>query len=274
MLIDTHCHLDFSQFDSDREAVIKRAADNKIDYLINIATNIDSSFRSKDLADKFSSVFFTIGYHPHYADKFNKDDIGSASGGSLPVRQAGAFGGKLDSLVENKKLVAIGEVGLDYYRNLSSRDKQKEAFREFIRLAKKLDLPLVVHCRKSQTDIYSMLKDEFSDFSKVVFHCFSGPEDFMDRCLELGAMFSFTANITYPKATKLKTLARKIPLEKIMIETDSPYLAPQKFRGQRNEPSYVHFVAQELASIKNTTFEEIATITTQNAKRFFKLDEN
>ena len=257
MLIDTHCHLDFSQFDSDRAAVIKRATDNKIDYLINIATDIDSSFRSKDLADKFSSVFFTIGYHPHYADKFNKDDIG-----------------KLDSLVENKKLVAIGEVGLDYYRNLSSRDKQKEAFREFFRLAKKLDLPLIVHCRESQTDIYSILKDEFSDFRKVVFHCFSGPEDFMDRCLELGAMFSFTANITYPKAMKLKILVRKIPLEKIMLETDSPYLAPQKFRGQRNEPSYVHFVAQELASIKNTTFEEIATTTTQNAKRFFKLDES
>lgn len=257
MLIDTHCHLDFSQFDSDREAVIKRATDNKIDYLINIATNIDSSFRSKDLADKFSSIFFTIGYHPHYADKFNKDDIG-----------------KLDSLVKNKKLVAIGEVGLDYYRNLSSRDKQKEAFREFIRLAKKLNLPLIVHCRESQIDIYNMLKDEFSDFGRVVFHCFSGPEDFMDRCLELGAMFSFTANITYPQATKLKTLARKIPLEKIMIETDSPYLAPQKFRGQRNEPSYAHFVAGELASIKNTTFEEIATITAQNAKRFFKLDES
>jgi len=256
MLIDTHCHLDFSQFDNDREAVIKRAKDNKIDSLINVASSIESSFRSKALADKFDNIFFSIGCHPHYADKFNKDEIV-----------------KLEDIVNSNKLVAIGEIGLDYYRNLSDKVNQKDVFREFIKLSKKLNLPLIIHCRESQADIYSILKDEFDNFKEIVFHCFSGPEDFLDKCLSQGAMFSFTANITYPKAVKLKELVKRIPLENIMLETDAPYLSPQKFRGRRNEPSYVHFVAQEIATLKDQALQEIASITTQNAKRFFKLNE-
>lgn len=257
MLIDTHCHLDFSQFDGDREDAIKRAGDNKINYLINVGSGIVSSFNSKELADKFDNIFFSAGFHPHYADEFKKEDVT-----------------KLECLSNSKKLLAIGEVGLDYFKSSSASHRQKEVFLAFIGLAQKLNLPLIIHCRESHWDIYSILKDNFDDFRRIVFHCFSGPKDFMDKCLKLGAMFSFTANITYPKATKLKELAREIPLENIMLETDSPYLAPQKFRGKRNEPSYIHFVAQELASIKNITFQEVANITTQNAKRFFKLDEN
>ncbi|MDD5005278.1 MAG: TatD family hydrolase [Candidatus Omnitrophica bacterium] len=263
MLIDTHCHLDFPQFDNDRETVIQRAKDNQIDYLINVGSSIESSFRARDLAEKFDNIFFSFGLHPHYADKFDKDTLNSTKDA-----------GKLEDLLKSKKLVAIGEVGLDYYRNLSEKEKQKQVFREFIGLAKRLNLPLVIHCRESQSDTYGILHDELKNFSRIVFHCFSGPEDFLDKCLEQNAMFSFAANITYPKAVKLKELAKKIPWEKIMLETDSPFLAPQKFRGQRNEPSYVHFVAQELALIKNVTLQEISDITTQNAKRFFKLDEN
>lgn len=255
MLIDTHCHLDFSQFDSDREEVIKRAKDNKIEYLINIGSSLESSLKSKDLSDKFDNVFFSIGFHPHYVDEFNKDVLT-----------------KLKDLINNKKLLAIGEVGLDYFKSSSSKEEQKKVFLEFISLSKKLSLPLIIHCRESQTDIYNILKDEFSDFKKIVFHCFSGPRDFLDKCLQQGAMFSFTANITYPKATKLKDLVRDMPLDRIMLETDSPFLAPQKFRGQRNEPSYVHLVAQELALIKNTTFQDIADITTKSAKDFFGLN--
>lgn len=257
MLIDTHCHLDFPQFDNDREAVIKRAKDNKIRYLINTGSSPESSLRSRDLADKFDDIFYSIGFHPHFADDFKKE-----------------VANELEIQASNNKLVAIGEVGLDYFKSQSAKDKQKEVFLEFIGLAKKLNLPLIIHCRDSQSDIYSILKDEFSDFRKIVFHCFSGPQDFLDKCLVLGAMFSFTANITYPKATILRELAKRLPLEKIMLETDSPYLAPQKFRGQRNEPSYVHYVAQELALLKNVSFQEIADITTQNAVKFFKLDED
>ncbi|MFC1709208.1 TatD family hydrolase [Candidatus Omnitrophota bacterium] len=256
MLIDTHCHLDFSHFDNDREAVIKRARDNKISYLINVGSSQESSFKSRDLADKFDNIFFSIGFHPHFADDFTKDIIA-----------------QFENELNSSKLVAIGEVGLDYFKSRSQRDKQKQVFLEFIRLSKKLDLPLVVHCRDSQEDVYSILKSEFDDFKKIVFHCFSGPQDFMEKCLVLGAMFSFTANITYPKATKLKELVKEIPLENIMLETDAPYLTPQKFRGQRNEPSYVHFVAQELALLKNLPLQEICDATTRNAVRFFKLNE-
>jgi TatD DNase family protein len=168
--------------------------------------------------------------------------------------------------------VAVGEIGLDYYKSLSAKEKQKQAFLEFINFAKKLNLPLILHSRESHLDMLEILKAERVDFSKVVFHCFSGDQDFLNRCLDLGVMFSFTGNITYPKATRLRELISRIPLDKIMLETDSPYLAPQKFRGQRNEPAYVHFVAQELAIIKKKNIQEIADITTQNAKRFFKLE--
>ena len=257
MLIDTHCHLDFPQFDNDREAVIRRAKDNKITYLINAGSSLESSLRSKELAQNFDNIFFSVGFHPHYADSFHQDII-------LKLEKEG----------KSEKLVAVGEIGLDYYKSKSSRDKQKEVFLEFISLAKRLDLPLIIHCRDSQDDVYNILKKELNDFSRVVFHCFSGPQDFLDKCLDLEAMFSFTANITYPKATKLRELAKRIPLKKIMLETDAPYLAPQKFRGQRNEPSYVHFVAQELATLKDLTVEEISNVTTENAISFFKLNES
>ncbi len=257
MLIDTHCHLDFTQFDSDREAVIKRAKESKIDYLINVGSSFDSSLRSRDLAENHQNIFFSIGIHPHYADEFNKDIIT-----------------KLEILLSCKKLLAIGEVGLDYFKSSSGKDKQRETFLYFIGLAKKLNLPLIIHCRDSQSDILSILKNQFKDFRKIVFHCFSGPEDFLDKCLDLGAMFSFTANITYPKAAKLKELVNLIALENIMLETDAPYLAPQKFRGQRNEPSYIHLIAQELALLKNKALIDVEAVTSQNAINFFKLHES
>jgi TatD DNase family protein len=252
MLVDTHCHLDFPQFDSDRDSVIQRATDNKIKYIINVGSSLESSLRAKGLAEKFEYIFFSVGQHPHEADKFIKE--------------------KFDSLFNSKKLVAIGEVGLDYYRNLSQAHTQKEVFKYFIAIAKKLSLPLIIHCRESEKDTYQILKDNLEDFKKVVFHCFSGTKDFLDTCYGLGAMFSFTANITYPNAKGLRGLIKEIPLERVMLETDAPYLAPQVYRGRRNEPSYVHFVAQQLALVKNISLEEVSQVTTENAERFFKLN--
>jgi TatD DNase family protein len=230
----------------------------KITSIINVGSSLESSLKAKELSQRFEYIFFSAGQHPHYADKFPiKDDL---------------LKKQLDSLFDSKKLVAIGEIGLDYYRNLSDRYKQKEVFRYFVSIAKKLNLALIIHCRESQEDIYSILKEELADFTKVVFHCFSATENFFNKCYVLGAMFSFTANFTYPNASNLRELIKKIPLERIMLETDSPYLAPQKYRGQRNEPSYIHLIAQELALIKNIPFEEVANKTTQNAERFFKLN--
>ncbi|MDD5618440.1 MAG: TatD family hydrolase [Candidatus Omnitrophica bacterium] len=260
MLIDTHCHLDFPQFDKDRESVIKRAIDNKINYLINVGSSFESSLKSQELSHKFENIFFSVGQHPHCADEFDK------------LTKENGFKEKFDGLLNNKKLVAIGEIGLDYYRNLSDKDNQKKIFRHFIDISKKLNLPVIIHCRESEEDTYNILKEELADFKKVVFHCFSGMRDFFNKCYELGAMFSLTANITYPKAIQLRELIKEMPLDRIMLETDSPYLPPQKFRGKRNEPSYVNFVAQELALLKNISFDEISQVTTQNAERFFKLN--
>jgi len=254
MLIDTHCHLDFDQFDSDRELVIKRALGNKVEYIINVNSDISSAKKVKDLAQEYPSIFFTIGHHPHYAEKFRKNIID-----------------EIKPLFEHPKLVAIGEVGLDYYRNLSKKESQIKVFNEFIGLSKQLSLPLITHCRESENDIFDILNKEFKDFRNIVFHCFSGTRDFLEKCLSRDAMFSFTGNITYPKAVNLRSIIKMMPLEKIMLETDAPYLAPQKMRGKRNEPSYVHFVAQEISAIKGISFEEVAKQTSLNARIFFKL---
>ncbi len=262
MLIDTHCHLDFSQFDGDRHEAIQRAKNNKVELLINIGASGDSSLRSKELAETYDNIFFSIGLHPHYADTFNSSEV---EAGQL-------FGQRFVDLKKNKKLVAIGEVGLDYYKSMVDHKTQKNTFRAFITLAKQFDLPLIVHSRESHADTLAILKDEMDTFKRIVFHCFSGPFDFFNHCIARSAMFSFTANITYPKATMLRELVKKTPLENIMLETDAPYLAPQQHRGRRNEPAYIHFVAQEVAAIKQVSIEEVVSHTTRNAKRFFGLD--
>jgi len=264
MLIDTHCHLDFTQFDSDREEVIKRAKLNKVQAIINIGTDLNSSLKSRDIASEYDNIFFSLGFHPHYADDFNE---------SL-FKDGYIFGQRIEDLTNNRKLVAIGEVGLDYYKSLSERKTQQKVFLRFIEISQKLNLPLVVHSRESQDDVFSILRSELDSLSQVVFHCFSGPFDFLEKCLDLGAMFSFTANVTYPKASAIRDFVRRLPLRNIMLETDAPYLSPQKFRGQRNEPAYVNLVAQEVAEIKNCSIEEVASTTTSNAKRFFNLKKS
>ena len=254
MLIDTHCHLDFEQFNNDRSQVIQRAIENKIEYIINVNSDIACAGILKDLAEQNHNIYFTLGHHPHYAEKFNR-----------------AILEEIKPFFNHNKLVAIGEIGLDYYRNLSKKDNQEIVFREFISLSKVLLLPLIIHCRESENEVFEILNKEFDNFSKIVFHCFSASQDFLSKCLAKDAMFSFTGNITYPNAFRIRELVNNIPIEKIMIETDAPFLPPQQMRGKRNEPSYVHFVAQEISRIKNITFEEVSKQTSYNARKFFKL---
>lgn len=263
MLIDTHCHLDFSQFDSDRNDVIRRAAHGDIESMINIGSSADSSLRAKELADTYDAIFFSVGLHPHHADTFDKAE----------VEEGQLFGQGLRELMAHKKLVAIGEVGLDYYKSAVDRQTQKKTFVEFVALAQRFSMPLVIHSRESSADTLAILEEEMNNFQKVVFHCFSGPLDFFNRCLERGALFSFTANITYPNATALRELVKMTPLESMMLETDAPYLAPQQKRGTRNEPAYLYFTAQEVAALKQVSVEDVAFQTTANARRFFGLDE-
>ncbi len=252
MLIDTHCHLDFAQFAQDRPAVIRRAKEAQVGYFINIGATLDSSIVSCKLARQYPEIYASVGVHPHDADSFNRQALD-----------------KIRELAVKNKVVAIGETGLDYFRNLSSQDNQKRLFGNLIELAKGLDLPLVVHTRQAQEDTLKILKTAMP--LRAVVHCFSGDENFLKECLGLGFFISFTCNITYKKAQGLRDMVRLTPLDKLMLETDAPYLSPEAFRGKRNEPAQIKLLAEEVSRIKGVSFEKIADKTTENAKAFFKL---
>lgn len=253
MLIDTHCHLDFNEFDADRDAVIQRANDAGINYFINIGATLESSAASCDLAQKYPQIYASVGVHPHDAKTF---DLAAEK--------------RLKELAGFNKVVAIGETGLDYYRNLSKPDDQKRTFIKQIALAKELNLPLVIHSRQAEADLLQILKADKP--AQAVIHCFSGDENFLRECLDLGFFISFTCNITYKKAQGLREIVKLTPLDRLMLETDAPYLSAEGFRGKRNEPFQVKLLAYQVGQIKNLSFEEIAHQTTQNAKRFFKID--
>jgi TatD DNase family protein len=252
MLIDTHCHLDFSQFDPDRDAVIQRARDAGVSYFVNIGSTLDSSNAACELAVKHKEVYAGVGVHPHDADSFNYETED-----------------RLKKLAVKSKVVAIGETGLDYFRNLSSEAHQLHAFNRQIKLAKDLNLPLVVHCRQAEAQVMQVLKTVMP--IRAVIHCFSGDESFLRECLDSGFFISFTCNITYKKAQGLRDMVRFTPLEKLMLETDAPYLSPEGFRGKRNEPMQIKLLAEAVSLIKGVSVEEIADKTTENAKEFFKL---
>ncbi len=253
MLIDTHCHLDFPEFDKDREEVIKNAQAQGVDYIVNIGSSLDGSIRSLGLASQYKQVYATVGIHPHEADN---------SGAKIQ--------NQIKDLANRPKVVAIGEIGLDYYRDLSHRENQRALFVSLVRLAKDLNLPVVIHCRQAQEDTLKILKDALP--LKAVVHCFSGDRDFLDECLGLGFLVSFTCNITYRKAEDLRELVKLVPLERLMLETDAPFLPPEPMRGKRNEPVNVKCLAEEISRLKEISFEEIARITTENAFKFFNIN--
>ena len=252
MLIDTHCHLDFPAFDADRREVISRAKANSINKIINIGSSIENSKRSIELSGEYDFIWATIGVHPHEAGSFLEEDYKT-----------------LKSLAISKKIVAIGETGLDYYKNYSKPENQKKLFISMLDLAKELGLPVVIHTRQAQDDTLNILK-KYSSL-KAVIHCFSGDENFLNECLGRGFFVSFTCNITYKKADDLRRLVKIAPLERMFLETDAPFLPPQEFRGRRNEPIYLKFLVDKIAEIKNILPEEVSRITTINAEGFFKL---
>lgn len=254
MLIDTHCHLDFKDFDNDRDEVIERARESGVSVIINVGTSLESCEKTLELAKKHSGIFASLGVHPHGADKTGDEVIS-----------------KLKDMAKDKKVVAIGETGLDFYRNKSPRDVQKALFAKFIRLSRELQLPLIIHNREADEEVLSLLKEEAKGEPRGVMHCFSGDRNFLKRCLDAGLLVSFTCNLSFKNAFRLKDTAAFAPIDKILLETDAPFLAPEAHRGKRNEPSYIRYLAKELARIKNMTVEDIESITTENAARFFNL---
>ena len=250
MLVDTHCHLDFPEYDQDRDEVIQRAKAQGVEYIINIGSSLKGSEGALELSRKYESIYATVGIHPHEADTF------------IPETLA-----KIKNLAINKKVVAIGEIGLDYFKQFSKKENQLSLFLSQLTLAKELNLPLVIHTRDAQADTLKILKGAMP--VRAVVHCFSGDSLFLKECLDLGFSVSFTCNITYKKAQDLRDIVKITPIESLLLETDAPYLSPEGFRGKRNEPAHVRLLAETVAGLKGLKIEEVERVTTENARRFF-----
>ncbi len=255
-LFDTHCHLEMSRFKEDLPIVVERAREAGVRYILTVGTDIASSERAIEIADQYEGVYASVGVHPHEA----KD---------LTDRTLEA----LRALAKNPKVVAIGETGLDYHYNHSPPKAQEEAFRAHIGLARELDLPLIVHSRKAGQETLRILEENRA--RRVVMHCFSGGMNMLRQCLQRNYYISIAGPVTFKNARGVQDVAREVPDESLLIETDAPYLTPEPHRGKRNEPSYIVHTAERLAFLRGVSTEDIARITTLNARRvFFPSDVN
>lgn len=252
LLVDSHAHLDGGQFAHDREATIQRAFDHGISHILTVGCDIESSAASVALAEKYANIYATVGVHPHDATEINPQSLE-----------------QLRQLLDHPKVVALGEIGLDFYRDRSPRDVQRTAFRQQIRLAREIGKPLVVHDRDAHDEILQILQEENAAEVGGVLHCFSGDLAMARKCLELGFYLSFPGTITYPKNHAAREVAKAIPIDRLLVETDCPYLAPQQFRGKRNEPAYVRYTAEKLAEIKGLTVADVARVTSRNCHTLF-----
>ena len=257
MIIDSHCHLDYPVLFDDLDNVIKRANQNRVKYLLSICTTLSSYEKIKIIVDKYDHVYGTIGIHPHETKdfkNFNKKTI--------------------ETLInKNKKIIGIGETGLDYYYNHSNKDIQKKIFVEHIKAACELNLPLIVHSRNAEKDTYEILKSEKKNSNlKAIIHCFTGSSEFAKNILNLDFFISVSGIITFKNSNELVKTVSLVPVEKLLVETDSPYLSPEPYRGKPNEPSFVVKTVEKLATIKKISTEEVISITTNNFLKLFRLN--
>ncbi|RXZ79263.1 TatD family deoxyribonuclease [Paenibacillaceae bacterium] len=252
MLIDTHAHLDSPNFDEDRDSVIERARAAGVTTIINIGFNRDTIPTTLALAEKYDFIYAAVGFHPVDSIQVQPGDMEW-----------------LASLCSHEKVVAIGEIGLDYHWDTSPKDVQQHVFREQVQLAKSLKKPIVIHNRDAHEDVVKILKEEGAAEVGGVMHCFSGSWEIARQCLDMNFYISFGGPVTFKNARVPKEVLKRVPIERILIETDAPYLAPHPYRGKRNESSYVTLVAEAAAEMKGKTLEEISKITTENAKECF-----
>ena len=252
-MIDTHAHLD-SFDDTKLKEVIKRAKDVKIEKIINPSAEPSNFERVLKIAEENDFIFAALGVHPEEVDKFEDDTLD-----------------EIRRLSENKKVVAIGEIGLDYYWTTDTKEKQKEIFSRQLELAKELKLPVIIHDREAHEDTYNLLKLADLGDIKVIMHCFSGSVEFMKQCTKEGWYIALGGVVTFKNAVKPKEVAKNVPSDKLLIETDCPYLAPVPYRGKENEPSYMLESAKCIAEIRGISLEELNKITTKNALEVFKL---
>jgi TatD DNase family protein len=255
MLFDSHAHLDASKFDKDREFVINRAIANNVEYIMNPGADFESSVKAIELAEEYDFIYAAVGVHPHDADTLDESML------SL-----------LKSMAKKVKVKAIGEIGLDYYYDNSPRDIQKHWFRRQLQMAKELEMPVIIHDRDANQDVFDILNEEKSFETGVLLHCYSGSAELAKEYVKRGAYISIAGPVTFKNARKLVEVVETIDLDHLMIETDSPYLTPEPFRGKRNESSYVEHVARKIADIKGISYDEVCEATKRNAKKFFDID--
>ena len=253
MLVDSHCHLDFEDFSGELDGIVARAQAAGIGRMVTISTRVKRRAGLVAIADRFADVYCSIGTHPHYAHE------------ELDLSIADLVG-----LTRHAKTVAIGEAGLDYHYDLSPREAQERGFRNHIAAARETGLPLVIHSRQADADMAAILEEETGKGAfPAVLHCFTGGRDLAQRAIALGLFVSFTGILTFKKSEELRAIAAELPADRILVETDAPYLAPGRHRGKRNEPAYVVETAKVLAQTRNVSFEEIARQTTANFFRLF-----
>jgi TatD DNase family protein len=253
MLVDSHCHLDFPDFADDLDGIVARAAAADVGRIVTISTRVRRLGALLAIAERFPDVYCSVGTHPHQADE--EDGIGA---------------GELIELARHPKVVAFGEAGLDYFYQHGSREAQERGFRAHIAAARATGLPLVIHTREADDDCGRILEEEMTKGSfRAVLHCYTGGRDLAMKAISLGLSISFTGILTFKKSQALRDLAAELPADRILVETDAPYLAPGKFRGKRNEPSYVVETAKVLAETRGVSLEEISRQTTENFFRLF-----
>lgn len=254
MLIDTHCHLDFADFDAERDDLVARAHEAGVSQMVTISTRVRKLDTLLALTERYPSVFCSVGTHPNNANEeldVTADDL---------VRLAET----------HDKVVAIGEAGLDYFYDTQTPEDQKTGFLRHIEAARRTQLPLVIHSRSADEDMAAILTEETGKGPfPFILHCFSSGEALAKTGVELGGYVSFSGILTFPKSTELRDIAKGLPLDRLLVETDAPYLAPKRWRGKRNEPSYVVNTAEILAETMGVSFDEMARITTENAFRLF-----
>ncbi len=264
-LVDTHCHLHRDEFEGDREAIITRAREAGVQALLDPATDLRSNRTVVSLAKDHPELYAAVGIHPHDAAELTSDALE-----------------EMTTLASAPKVVAIGEIGLDYYRDLSPRNVQQEALRKLLGLARLKNLPVILHCRgegasntssgqgdEAYKDLFSILKECLKPPIRGLLHCFCGDIETATQALEMGLYLSFAGNLTFPKAEALRVVAKEVPFNRVVLETDAPFLAPQAYRGKRNEPAYLKELVVAWAQIHGISVEQVAQTTTMNTHRLF-----
>lgn len=254
MLFDTHVHLNARQFEEDREEVIKRAFDAGVTQMVVVGFDRETIPLAIEIAEQHDTIYAAVGWHPVDAIDMTDEDLAW-----------------IEDLSTHPKVVAIGEMGLDYHWDKSPKDIQKDVFRKQIRLAKKVNMPIIIHNREATEDIIAILQEENAKEIGGIMHCYNDKVGYIQACLDMNFYISLGGPVTFKNATDPKEVAVEVPLDRLLVETDAPFLAPHPNRGKRNEPSYVTLVAEKIAELREISIEQLSNRTTENARRFFKL---